>query len=151
MRWSPGSSADSDVEYISSDDVPPLKPASPNEIDQAYRGPDPGPSTEPESQHEVVNPPLPEVSLVTSLYGPKLSIERYPFWIRRETVTGLARSGESTIARRWGDTSGAATKPGSRRTWLRPSASAGRVLLSAGGSSSRRKWIERQRESILNA
>ena len=34
---SPGLSADSDLEYISSDDVPPLRPASPNEVDQAYR------------------------------------------------------------------------------------------------------------------
>ena len=62
----------------------------------------------------------------------------------------ISRSGESAIARRWGDTSGAATKPGSRRTRLWPSASAGRVLLLAGGSSSYRLWIKGQRESVLN-
>ena len=59
-QLSPGSSADSDFEYISLDDVPPLEPTSPNQIGQEYTRPEPGPSREP--QHEVVNRPLPEVA-----------------------------------------------------------------------------------------
>jgi hypothetical protein len=59
---SPGSSADSDFEYIGSDDLPQLKPASQaheSQVEPHVQQPNPRPSTEPEP--EVVDAPLPNL------------------------------------------------------------------------------------------